>query len=168
MMGDDPCAGHEEAALSRAVKEEYRHFLAVLGEGRAEAILREAAAAMFGAGIGEARRLVRERGERAGPELRRLAGVAEAIERRLPHRLYLAWRTHFVDGRALPEYARLAGLDDAAARADYRELVGVLVTLAEADGGRGCWTDGSGHDGLDRRSCADGRLAWVLNRDLRS
>lgn len=142
MMGDDRCAGHEEAALSRAAQEELRHFLAVLHDEsgaeqdveRAQANLREAAAAMFGAGIGEARRLVRERGERVGAEIRRLAGVAEAIERRLPHRLYLTWRTHFVDGLALSEYARVAGVDETAARADYRELVGALVNLVVARG----------------------------------
>lgn len=139
MMGDDRCAGHQDAALSRAMHEECRHFLAVLdrdiGAGRnaerAQAIMDQCAAAMFAAAVGEATRLVRERGEGVGSEVRRLATVAEVIESRLTHRLYLAWRTHFVDGRALCEYARVAGLSNAAALANYRELVDVLVTIVQ-------------------------------------
>lgn len=119
--------------------EETRHFLAVLSNDfdperdtdSARSIVRECAAAMFGAAVGEARRLVRERGDGVGAELRRLAGLAESIEVKLPHRLYLAWRAHFVDGRALAEYARIAGVDAATARGDYRDLVCVLVTLVD-------------------------------------
>lgn len=138
-MSDDRRAEPQDAALDRAVREERQHFLVLLGGDpgagqtpeRTQAAMDECAAAMFAAAVGEAKRLVRERGEGVSAEVRRLATMAEAIESGLPHGLYLAWRTHFVDGRALCEYARVAGLSDSAALANYRELVGLLLTIVD-------------------------------------
>ena len=139
MMSDDRRVGLQDAALSRAMREEHQHFLAMLGAGlgrgqnaeHTQTIMSECAAAMFAAAVGEAKRLVRERGEGVSAEVRRLATMAEAIESGLPHGLYLVWRTHFVDGRALCEYARVAGVSDSAAIANYRDLVVLLVTIVE-------------------------------------
>ena len=92
----DEQSGHAEAGLTRAMYEEGRHFLAVMrvepdaGESSNPSLViaDEYAAAMFGAAVGEAKRLVRERGEVVGEVVRRLAGSADSIEEKLSHGLY--------------------------------------------------------------------------------
>jgi len=121
----------EEAVLTQALNEEARHFLVERGAaGAVGDALHEYAAAMFCAAAGSAKRHVREHGESNAGLLRRFVGVADAIEGKLPQQLRLLWQMHYVDGRALSEYAAATGLGRAEALADYQALTRALAAAA--------------------------------------
>lgn len=131
-------AASAETAVLHAMAEEGIHFFAVLGGEPGVGTrrmpspdgVRAHAAASVGAAIGDAKRLLRERGNAVGEVVCRLATMADGLERNLPHRLYLLWRMHFVDGRALEEYAAATGRTTTVAKSNYRDLVQTLATMA--------------------------------------
>ncbi len=134
--------GHDHTKhpfLSRAMHAETLHLLTVEhpepdetrdpGELLQE-LLDEAACSIGCAMLGAA---TRHRHEYAhDEEIQKLVREAERVVGCLPPRLHPLWRAHYLEGHPLAVYAARAGLDAAAAQADYLEILRELVPIVGA------------------------------------